>query len=137
MNKATLNKQSHCVYSLHYHLVIVTKYRRKVLTSAMLERLHELIRERCEAWEGSLLEMNGEADHVHILLTLPPKYALADFVNAIKTGTSRRLRSEFSQHLSQFYRKPVLWSQTYCVISCGGAPLDVIKQYIENQDRPN
>lgn len=112
MEKTTLSKQYHCVYSLHYHLVIVTKYRRKVLTAAMLDRLRELIKTRCEAWEGALIEMNGEPDHVHILFTLPPKQALADFVNALKPGTSRRLRSEFAAQLSQVYRKPVLWSQT-------------------------
>src|SRR5215469_10012707 len=95
-----------------------------------------LARERVEAWGGRLIEVNGEADHVHLLFTQPPQYALANFVNALKTGTSRRLRSEFAAELNQVYRKPVLWSRSYCVISCGGAPLSVLKQYIENQERP-
>ena len=73
---------------------------------------------------------------MHLLFTQPPKYALSNFVNALKTGTSRRLRSEFAAELNQVYRKPVLWSRSYCVISCGGAPLSVLKQYIENQERP-
>ena len=71
----------HCVYSLHYHLVIVTKYRRHVLTKPMLDRFDGLARERVEAWGGRLLEVNGEAEHVHLLFTLPPKYVLAEFVN--------------------------------------------------------
>lgn len=71
-----------------------------------------------------------------MLFTLPPKHTLADFVNALKTGTSRRLRSEFAAEVSAVYRKPVLWSRSYCVISCGGAPLTVLKQYIESQERP-
>ena len=126
----------HCVYSLHYHLVIVTKYRRQVLTAAMLDRFAFLTRGRVEAWGGRLIEVNGEADHVHLLFTQPLQYALSSFVNALKTGTSRRLRSEFAAELNQVYRKPVLWSRSYCVISCGGAPLSVLKQYIENQERP-
>ena len=126
----------HCVYSLNYHLVIVTKYRRHVLTKPMLDRFDGLARERVEAWGGRLLEVNGEAEHVHLLFTLPPKYVLAEFVNALKTGTSRRLRAEFPSEVNKVYRKPVLWSRSYCIISCGGAPLSVLKQYIENQERP-
>ena len=126
----------HCVYALHYHLVIVTKYRRRVMTKAMLDRFDELARERVEAWGGRLIEVNGEPEHVHLLFTLPPKHALADFVNALKTATSRRLRSEFLDEVNRVYRKPVLWSRSYCVISCDGAPLSVIKQYIEQQERP-
>jgi putative transposase len=126
----------HCVYALHYHLVIVTKYRRRVLTKAMLDRFDELARERVEAWGGRLVEVNGEPEHVHMLMTLPPTAALSDFVNALKTGTSRRLRAEFAAEVNLVYRKPVLWSRSYCVISCGGAPLSILKHYIENQERP-
>jgi len=136
MNKTSLNQLFHCVYSLNYHLVIVTKYRKKVLTGAMLDRLEDITRERLESWEGSLTEFNGEADHLHLLFSLPPKYALSSFVNTLKTNMSRRLRKEFANELSEVYRKPVLWSQSYCVISVGGAPLDVVKKYIEQQARP-
>jgi putative transposase len=71
----------------------------------------------------------------NMLMTLPPTAALSDFVNALKTGTSRRLRAEFAE-VNLVYRKPVLWSRSYCVISCAGAPLSILKQYIENQERP-
>jgi putative transposase len=131
-----LDRLFHCVYALHYHLVIVTKYRRRVLTAAMLDRFAEMAKLRCAAWDGRLLEVNGEPDHVHMLFTLPPKHALADFVNALKTGTSRRLRSEFPDAVNRFYKQPVLWSGSYCVISAGGAPLEVLKRYIEQQERP-
>ena len=136
MNKLTLNTLHHCVYGLNYHLVIVTKYRKRCLTNPMLDAFNEQARERCEAWGGKLIEMNGEADHVHLLVELPPSIALAAFVNALKTGTSRRLRNQFSQHLAAFYSKPTLWSRSYCILSCGGAPLEIIKQYIQQQDRP-
>ena len=131
-----LNKLHHCVYALQYHLVLVTKYRKKCLTAPMLTEFETQAKERCAAWGGSLLEANGEADHVHLLIELPPTVALAEFVNALKTGTSRRLRTVFAQHLDGFYSKPVLWSRSYCVLSCGGAPLSVIQQYIRQQDRP-
>ena len=133
MNKTTLKAQNHCVYNTKYHLVLVTKYRKKVINNTVLKRLAELALERVEAWEGSLLEINAEPDHVHILFELPPKHAVADFVNALKTGTSRRIRNEFSSHVNQFYNKPVFWSRSYCVVTCGGAPLEVVKQYIETQ----
>lgn len=131
-----INKLNHCVYSLHYHLVLVTKYRKKCLTVPMLVEFELQAKERCEAWGGKLIEANGEADHVHLLLDLPPTAALADFVNALKTGTSRRLRTMFAEELAGVYSKPVLWSRSYCVLSCSGAPLAVIQQYIEQQDRP-
>lgn len=116
MLKQELDTLFHCVYSLHYHLVIVTKFRRRVLTKPMLDRFDALARERVEAWGGELLEINGEPEHVHLLFTLPPTAAISDFVNALKTGTSRRLRSEFSCDVNRVYSKPVLWSRSYCVI---------------------
>ena len=126
----------HCVFALHYHLVLVTKQRNEVLTSAMLSAFPEQAGERCASWGGELLQCNGEADHVHLLLTLPPTVALAEFVNALKTGTSRRLRNDFREQVRKFYRKPVLWSRSYCIISAGGAPLTVLKQYLEQQKKP-
>ena len=132
--KTTLKAQNHCVYNIKYHLVLVTKYRRKVINADILNRLTEMASDRITAWEGELFEINGEPDHLHIIFELPPKYAVSDFVNALKTGTSRKIRKEFSEHLKSFYWKPVFWSRSYCVVTCGGAPLSVIKQYIENQD---
>lgn len=131
-----ISKLHHCVYSLNYHLVLVTKFRRKCLTAPMLAEFEVQAKERCAAWGGRLIEANGEPDHVHLLIELPPTAALAEFVNALKTGTSRRLRTIFAQELAGVYSKPVLWSRSYCVLSCGGAPLEIIKQYIQQQDRP-
>ena len=137
METIDLKALYHCVYSLQYHLVIVTKYRKRCLTAPVLASFEEQAKERCASWGGRLIEINGEADHVHLLLELPPTTALADFVNALKTGTSRRLRNEFKEHLATFYAKPVLWSRSYCILSCGGAPLDILKQYIQQQARPS
>ncbi len=132
----TLTSRNHCVYSLKYHLVIVTKYRRRCLTRQMLDTVMDLARERALAWEGSIIEANGEPDHVHFLIDLPPHRAVSEFVNALKTNTSRILRRDFHAELNRFYSKPVLWSRSYCVISVGGAPLDVLKTYIQQQDAP-
>lgn len=82
-----------------------------------------------------MMECNGEADHVHLLLSLPPTVSMSEFVNALKTGTSRRLRSEFAKELNAHYWKPVLWSRSYCVLSSGGAPLSILKAYIQNQGK--
>lgn len=131
------SKLYHCVYALHYHLVVVTKYRRRVLTGPMLDRFREIAAARCEGWGGTLMEVNGEPDHVHLLVSLPPKLDLSRFVNNLKTTTSRLIRKEFAAEVSRVYRKPVLWSRSYCIITCGGAPLSIIRQYIEQQAAPD
>lgn len=133
MPKQELNALFHSVFSLHYHLVICTKYRRQCITPAMLERLREIFQSTIEKWEGQLIEFNGEADHVHLLISLNPKLRLSDFVNNLKTVSSRLIRKDFKDELAKHYWKPVFWSRSYCILTCGGAPLSIIKQYIENQ----
>lgn len=126
----------HCVYDMKYHLVLVTKYRRKCFTAEILDRLEAIARELCLKWEVEVLEFSGEADHVHLLLGLNPTIQPSKLVNSLKTVTSRRLRAEFTEHLAQFYWQPVLWSRAYCLLTAGGAPIEVLRDYIENQDRP-
>ena len=123
----------HGVYNLQYHLVLVTKYRRKCITTAMLARLREILAATTAKWGGELIECNGEADHMHLLISLSPTIQLSTFVNNLKTVSSRLIRKEFGRELARWYRKPVFWSRSYCVISCGGAPLSVLRQYIEQQ----
>ena len=137
MQNVQPHKLFHCTYALSYHFVFVTKYRRKCLTGEMLERLREIVSNLCESWGGTLVEMNGEADHVHLLLEMNPKAAPSVVANNFKTVTSRLLRKEFAAVLRATYRTPVLWSRSYFVSSCGGAPLSVIKQYIEQQKQPD
>lgn len=132
-SKQQLNTLYHCTYNLTYHLVLVTKYRRCCLSAPMLQRLESIFRQTVHKWECDVLEFNGEPDHVHLLLSLNPKVALSTFINNLKTVASRRIRREFAAELEPVYRKPVFWSRTYCILTCGGAPLSVIKQYIENQ----
>lgn len=126
----------HCVYDMKYHLVLITKYRRKCLTSEMLDTLEDSCRNLCDKWEVGLLEFGGESDHVHLMLGFNPTLQPSKFVNSLKTVTSRRLRKEYKAHLANYYWKPVLWSRAYCLLTAGGAPLEVLKEYIQNQDRP-
>lgn len=100
----------------------------------MLNRLNEIFASTMEKWEGELTEFNGEADHVHLLISVNPKTQPSKLVNNLKTVSSRLLRKDFGKHLAEIYRgQPVFWSRSYCILSCGGAPISVLKQYIQQQ----
>ena len=100
----------------------------------MLSRLCEIFVSTLEKWEGELIEFNGEADHVHLLISVNPKTQPSKLVNNLKTVSSRLLRRDFGEHLAEVYRgKPVFWSRSYCILSCGGAPISALKQYIQQQ----
>ena len=126
----------HCVYKLTYHLVLVTKYRKKCLSNEMLNRLEEIIKKNCADWEIDLLEFNGEADHIHLLLEMHPNIMPSKFINNLKTVSSRLIRKEFEEELKPYYWKPVLWTRAYCLLTTGRATIDVIREYIKNQERP-
>jgi putative transposase len=121
------------VYQLSIHLVLVTKYRYKVINALLLKRLQEIFAATCQKWDCCLQEFNGEADHVHLLIDINPKVQISAFANNLKTVSSRLIRKEFPDHCARFYRQPVFWKIGYCVISTGGASLEVVKQYIQNQ----
>lgn len=123
------------VYSIKLHLVLVTKYRYKVINDEIHLRLKEIIESTCEKWECECLEFNSELDHAHVLLDINLKVAPAKLINNLKTVSSRLIRKGFAEYLAKYYRKPVLWSIGYAVNSCGAAPLEKVKDYIKNQDR--
>jgi len=125
------------VSDLKAHLVLVTKYRRKVFTLEMMTRLKEILNDLCEKWDCKLIEFNGEQDHIHLLFQYYPQMEIPKFVNNIKTVTSRRLRSEFAEHVDQIYWKDVLWSSSYFIASCGGVTISILRRYIENQATPD
>jgi len=133
MEKQELRAHAHCVYRIFYHIVFITKYRRRVLTGPILNRLREHFARLCANAGCELVEFNGEADHVHLLVEAHPNIQPSRLVNTLKTISSREIRREFSEELSHFYRKPVLWHRAYCILSGGGAPLEVLKRYIEHQ----
>jgi len=120
------------VYSCKYHVVWCPKYRRKVLVGAISERLEELIKQRCHEINAEIIEMEIMPDHVHMLLEVDPQYGINSAVRSIKGFTSYSLRKEFKELTT---RLPTLWTMSYFVSTENDAPLDAIKQYIENQPR--
>lgn len=118
------------VYSCKYHVVWCPKYRRSVLINGVDVRLKELIIETCERLKVEIIEMEIMPDHVHLLMEVAPQYGIHKVVKQIKSCSSRTLREEFPWLKS---RLPSLWTNSYFVSTVGGAPLAVIKQYIQNQ----
>jgi putative transposase len=118
------------VYSCKYHVVWCPKYRRKVLVDGVDKRLKELIRDIAGKYHTEVIEMEIMPDHVHLLIEVDPQYGIHRLIRQIKGQTSRILRQEFSWLKS---RLPTLWTNSYFVSTAGGAPLAIIKQYIEQQ----
>lgn len=136
MEKATeIRTGRHCVFLMHVHLVFVTKYRRRVFEARHIEYMRGLFSRLCSELDAEMVEMDGEEDHIHILVNYQPKLSVSTLVNALKGTSSRRLRGEFPE-IERRYYKGVLWSPSYFAGSCGGAPLTVIRQYVENQQTP-
>jgi len=130
-----LHKSSHAVYCIHLH-VLVTKYRRRVITSEILDQLRKIVSQLCQDKKSILAEFNGESDPVHLLVDLSPDNNIAEFVKVIKATSSHVIRKEFAEHVNKFYRKPVFWSSSYFVNSSGGVSLDVLRKYINHQNSP-
>jgi putative transposase len=127
----------HCVFNMHVHLVFVAKYRRKVFDKEAFERLRELFTKICMDFEAELMEIDGERDHVHLLVNYPPKVPVSALVNSLKGASSRVLRKERPDIAKRYYHKGVLWSPSYFAASCGGAPIGIVRQYIEQQQTPD
>jgi putative transposase len=121
------------VSDLKAHLVLKTKYRKKIFNKEMLDFLDKILSELLEKWDCKLIEFNGETDHVHILFQYKPQICLSTLINNIKTVTSRRIRKEFSERLEKFYWKDAFWNNSYFIASCGGVTIEVLKKYVENQ----
>lgn len=122
---------------MHVHLVFVTKFRHSVFTGEHLARLEGIFRDVCTDFECELVEFNGETDHVHLLVNFPPKVAVSHLVNSLKGVSSRYMRREFPELEQHYWRAKRLWSGSYFAGSVGGAPISVLRQYIEDQARPS
>ncbi|MCM1973118.1 MULTISPECIES: IS200/IS605 family transposase [unclassified Streptomyces] len=126
----------HVVSAMHVHLVFVTRYRRGVFNDDMLAVCEAAMRKVCEDFEAELVEFNGEDDHVHLLVHYPPKVAVSSLVNSLKGVSARILRRDFTGRVNRAIMHGRFWSPSYFAASCGGAPLTVVRQYIEQQRRP-
>lgn len=137
MQKSTVIRTGRqCVFNLHVHLVFVTKYRRKVFNKTILSSLEKIFSDVCKDFESKLVEFDGERDHVHLLINYPPKITISKLVNSLKGVSSRLLKKKHSSYIRQFLWKNNLWSPSYFAGSCGGAPIDIIRKYIEQQQTP-
>ena len=131
-----LKSTRHAKYLLHAHMVFTPKYRKKVFTKEHLVRMKEVFEFICSRNDATLEEFNGESDHVHLLVTYPPRIELALLVQNLKGISSRHLRNEFDVFKKAYWGKNALWSRSYFVASVGGAPLEVLREYIEEQKTP-
>ncbi|WP_372810721.1 IS200/IS605 family transposase [Litorivivens sp.] len=136
-NAMDMNSGSHMVYRLYTHIIFVTKYREKKFEDRTLNTLESILRLLCEKRGSKIVEFNGESDHVHFLLDYHPDTSVSQLICILKSGSSRQLKLHHPE-LNQFaWRKNALWSTGYFVCSVGGVPIEVLKKYIEQQDRPH
>jgi putative transposase len=134
MPQNKLRSGSHVVFLIQLHVVFVTKYRRQVLTQSMLNVMKPVLERVLAVNQSILAEFGGEPDHVHLLIDMHPDNNISALVSSLKSASSRILRQEFKAEIDKVYwGKAKLWHDSKCIISCGGAPLAVVKQYIQEQ----
>ena len=126
-----LDTNSHSVFLLYYHLVFVVKYRRKVIDDVVSDRLKEIFLYIAPKYNVTLQEWNHDKDHVHILLKSHPNTELSKFINAYKSASSRLIKKEYPV-IKKALWKEYFWSRSFCLVTSGGAPLEVLKRYIES-----
>ena len=127
-----LDSNAHSVFLLHYHLILVVKYRRQVFDDNVPERAKEIFEYIAPNYNITLQEWNHDKDHLHILFKAHPNTEISKFINAYKSASSRLLKKGFPQIRRKLWEE-CFWSQSFCLITTGGAPIEVIKRYIESQ----
>lgn len=127
-----LDTNYHLVFLLNYHLVLVIKYRRKVINDEISNRLKEIFEYICTKYNITLGEWNHDKDHVHLLFRGSPNTDISKFLNAYKSASSRLIKKEFPSIRNQLWKEH-FWSRSYCLITTGGAPIDIVRKYIETQ----
>lgn len=141
--KKSYRSSSRSVSDLKAHLVLSTKYRARCINAAILEQLESSIRGLCEKWGVTVIEFNGEDNHIHLLFSYYPQMQLSKFINNLKTVTSVKINKEFPEHLAQFFwkkdadKKGEFWNDSYGIESVGGANIEILEQYIRGQNSPN
>lgn len=127
-----LYNNNHSVFNINFHLVLVTKYRRKVISDAISQRCLEIFNNITPNYNVDIIEWNHEEDHIHILLRSHPNTDMAKFINAAKSASSRLLKNEFPDIKSKLW-KSAFWTHGFCLISTGGANLETVRKYIQSQ----
>lgn len=134
--KYKLHKAAHSVYAIHLHVYFVTKYRRKFFTAPMIERMRQVCQSICQKNKCEVLESGAEADHLHLLVDLHPDNNISQLVKSLKSETSKMIQVEFEDEFNAVYYKKALWGRQKFIVSCGGAPLKIVQEYIKNQASP-
>src|SRR5690625_4698602 len=129
-----LDNNNHSVFLLHYHLVLVVKYRRQVFDNEISDFAKDMFAEIGSKYKISLVEWNHDKDHIHILFKAHPNSELSKFINAYKSASSRLIKRDFP-HIRKKLWKEMFWSRSFCLLTTGRAPIDTIKKYIENQGK--
>ena len=127
-----LDINNHSVFLLHYHLILVTKYRRQVIDDEISDFAKDTFIRISESYHITLIEWNHDKDHVHIVFKAQPKTELTKFINAYKSASSRLIKRDFPRIKKSLW-KEMFWSKSFCLLTIGSAPMDVIKKYIQNQ----
>jgi putative transposase len=127
-----LDSNNHSVFLMYYHLVLVVKYRRKVFDDKVSDYAKDMFVKLGEKYNISLVEWNHDKDHVHILFKAHPNTELSKFINAYKSASSRLIKRDFPQIRKKLW-KEMFWSRSFCLLTTGGSPINVVKKYIENQ----
>lgn len=136
MQANSLRTSGHAAFSLQFHIIFVTKYRHPSLTAEMLAQMHTQLKRVCRSWRCELLEFNGEADHVHLLVDGHPAVNLSRLIGNLKTVSARYCRANFATHLARFYWKNVFWASAYGAFTVGSADVETVLAYIRNQEAP-
>ena len=135
--KYQLQSTRHAKYLLHAHLVFTPKYRKNIFTKEHFDLMCQVFENVCTKMDATLVEFDGEANHVHLLVLYPPRISIAVLVNSLKGVSSRMLRKQFPIFKKSYWGDGVaLWSRSYFAASVGGAPIEILRQYIEQQNTP-
>lgn len=129
-----LDTNNHSVFAMYYHLILVTKYRRKVINNKISDRLNEIYLNIQNKYNISLIEWNHDEDHIHILFKAHPNTEISKFINAYKSASSRLIKKEFPEIKNKLW-KEAFWSRSFCLLTTGGVSIEVIQEYIKSQGR--
>ena len=127
-----LDNNNHSVFAMNYHLILVVKYRRKVFDDILSDYAKLIFERLAQGYNITLLEWNHDVDHVHIMFKAQPNSELSKFINAYKSASSRLIKRDYPE-IRQKLWKEYFWSQSFCLLTTGGAPIEVIRKYIETQ----
>ena len=127
-----LDNNNHSVFAMYYHLILVVKYRRKVFDDTISDYARSIFEKIAPSYNITLLEWNHDVDHVHIMFKAQPNSELSKFINAYKSASSRLIKRDYPEVRNQLW-KEYFWSQSFCLLTTGGAPIEVIRKYIETQ----